>query len=391
MIQKVVKKYIDSDRFHISIVTLSIIFTYYQDRVGTTHYLFFVGPPNCGKTNNLTLFEEMGYRCMGSSGLTAANIYEFLGGKEEGMGTIAEDEADDIDESRDKMKVYKNGSRKGKPYHRIDTSSGRNQAKFYTFGFKAAAAERLPDPEKAGGLMQRIIPINCRSGDPKFDISEVVNPMGDDNFEELRQELNHCPKLLLIYRLQHFHKPIPNIYINLKNRERQLFKPILRIFQGTKIQETIRHILTEFVNKKRRENMDSLLAFLYVSIKRLVDEQRARQIDATTIDGSKTVSISFKAIWLLITNPDINPGKQVPNKPNSYDSDEFGIFSIKEIGAKIRVLGGELPKHQGKERVYLFTEDTMDRLAKLYGDSLEVKISLEKPPPDSTPTVEDDE
>ena len=92
MIRKVVKKYIDSDDFHISIITLSIIFTYYQDRVGTTHYLFFVGPPNCGKTNNLTLFEEMAYRCMGSSGLTAANIYEFLGGKEEGMGTIAEDE-----------------------------------------------------------------------------------------------------------------------------------------------------------------------------------------------------------------------------------------------------------------------------------------------------------
>ena len=119
--------------------------------------------------------------------------------------------------------------------------------------------------------------------------------------------------------------------------------------------------------------------------------EEGRQIDTTTIDGSKTVSLSFKAIWQLITNPDINPGKQVPNKPNSYDSDEFGTFSVKEIGAKIRVLGGELPKHQGKERVYVFTEDTMDRLAKLYGDSPEVKISLEKPPPDPTPTVEDDE
>ena len=106
--------------------------------------------------------------------------------------------------------------------------------------------------------MQRIIAINCRSGDPKYDISEVVNPMGDDDFEELRQELNHVHKLLLIYRLQHFHKKIPNIYINLKNREKQLFKPILRIFQGTRIQETLRDILTEFVNKKRRENMDSL-------------------------------------------------------------------------------------------------------------------------------------
>ena len=34
-------------------------------------------------------------------------------------GTIAEDEADDIDETHDKMKVYKNGSRKGKPYREI--------------------------------------------------------------------------------------------------------------------------------------------------------------------------------------------------------------------------------------------------------------------------------
>ena len=119
MIKKFVGKYLDADDYHISIVTLSIIFTYYQDRVGTTHYLFFVGPPNCGKTNNLTLFEEMAYRCMASSGLSAANIYTFLGSWEEGMGTIAEDEADDIDETHDKMKVYKNGSRKGKPYREI--------------------------------------------------------------------------------------------------------------------------------------------------------------------------------------------------------------------------------------------------------------------------------
>ena len=100
------------------------------------------------------------------------------------------------------------------------------------------------------------------------------------------------------------------------------------------------------------------------------------------IDGTKTILLSFKAIWQAITNPEINPGKQVPNKPNSYDSDEFGIFSVKEIGAKIRVLGGELPKHQGKEREYVFTEDTMERLSKLYGDTPEVKISLEKPAPD---------
>ncbi len=148
-IKKIVKKFIDSDDFHISIIGASIIFTYYQDKAGMVYYLFFVGPPGCGKTNNLALFQEMAYRCMCSSGLTAPNMYQFLGGEEERMGTIAEDEADNIDKDRDKMKVYKNGIQKGKPYFKIDTSSGRRQSRYFTFCFKVAAAERLPDPEKS--------------------------------------------------------------------------------------------------------------------------------------------------------------------------------------------------------------------------------------------------
>ena len=56
------------------------------------------------------------------------------------------------------------------------------------------------------------------------------------------------------------------------------------------------------------------------------------------------------------------------------------------------MLGGDSPKHQGKEREYVFTEDTMDRLAKLYGDTPEVQISLKKPSaPDPTPMIEDHE
>ena len=74
-IKKIDSKYIDADDYHVSMLTVSVIFTYFQDRVGTTHYLFFVGPPNCGKTNNLTLIQEMGYRCMGSTGM---NVCRYL-------------------------------------------------------------------------------------------------------------------------------------------------------------------------------------------------------------------------------------------------------------------------------------------------------------------------
>jgi hypothetical protein len=292
-------------------------------------------------------------------------MYEFLGGKEEGMGTIAEDEADDIDEKPEKMKVYKNGSRKGKPYLRIDNSdSGRKQRRYFTFCTKVAAAERLPDPEKAGGLMQRIIALSCKNGNPKYDISEVINPMGDDNFEELRQELNHAHKLLLIHNLLHHHKKIPDIYTNLKNREKQLYKPMLRIFQGTKTQKTLTEILTNFLNEKRRENTDSLLAFLYQQVKQIVDLKKS---DAES--KGKTIPsffVAFSDLWDIITDPLVNPGKESKYKPSSYDSSQFGEFSQKQIGSKLKVLGGKPPKRRGSQRGVIFDEDTMQRLSRMY-------------------------
>jgi hypothetical protein len=87
------------------------------------------------------------------------------------MGTICEDETDDIDQDLDKMKVYNNGYTTGKPYVRIDTSVGRQQNKFNTFGFKAVAAEKLPDSVIAKGFRQRIIELRCVYGCPAYDIS----------------------------------------------------------------------------------------------------------------------------------------------------------------------------------------------------------------------------
>ena len=50
-----------------------------------------------------------------STDLTYANIYQFLGSKHEGIGTICEDEPRNIDEDMIKMKIYKNGYTTGKP------------------------------------------------------------------------------------------------------------------------------------------------------------------------------------------------------------------------------------------------------------------------------------
>ena len=115
-VKSIWEKYIDADDFHISICAADTIFTYSQDKIGLTHYLFFVGGNGSGKSNNLTVLHFLAYRNMMSSGMTAANVYQFLGSREEGIGTICEDEADNIDEDR------KNESAQKRVYYRISLS-----------------------------------------------------------------------------------------------------------------------------------------------------------------------------------------------------------------------------------------------------------------------------
>ena len=128
-VKSIWRKYIDADDFHISICTADTIFTYYQDKIGLTHYLFFVGSPGCGKSNNLLVLKYLAYRNFTSTDMTATNIYQFLGSGEEGQGTLCEDEADRIDEDRQKMAIHKNGYIKGFSVARTEISFGRKQNK----------------------------------------------------------------------------------------------------------------------------------------------------------------------------------------------------------------------------------------------------------------------
>jgi hypothetical protein len=62
-----------------------------------------------GKTYNLHMYNLLAYRNVLSSDMTAANMYQLLGNGKHGVVTMCEDEADDIDEDREKMKIYKDG------------------------------------------------------------------------------------------------------------------------------------------------------------------------------------------------------------------------------------------------------------------------------------------
>ena len=96
----------------------------------------------------------LAYRNFMNTDVTTPNIYQFLGNKEEGQGTLCIDEADNIDMSHEIMSLSKNGYTKGFPVARIDTSNGRKQYRYFTFCFKALS-RKITRFSKGEGLQPK--------------------------------------------------------------------------------------------------------------------------------------------------------------------------------------------------------------------------------------------
>lgn len=352
------RKYIDADDFHIVICAADTIFTYFQDKIGMTHYLFFVGNNGSGKSNNLRVFQQLAYRNMFTSDMTPANIYQFLGSIEEGQGTLCEDEADNIDGDRDKMKIYKNGYTKGIPVLRTDASSGRKQYRFYTYCFKAFAGEKTPDPMTAKGFLQRVIELPCFSGFPKYDITEVINPAGEQEHQALLDELTDTRRILFVYRLLHFHEIIPKIKLNISGRENQLFSPLIRLFQKSDTKKDLLPVISKYISQRREKNADSFHAFLYRMVKELIDAH------GDTIESD--------LVWKTLINT--LPGEFQQNKPLSYQSADFGEISQRYIIQTLKDIFAAEKTRDRKARKLKFDKAKLERLGRIYELQMDIQV-----------------
>jgi hypothetical protein len=358
-------KYIDGDEFHLKLCAADTIYTYFQDRLGMTHYLFFVADNDAGKSNNLTLFNILGYRNLMTTTMTHANVYNFLGSREEGVGTICIDEIDNIEEYPEMMSILKSGYTKGFPVVRIiDSVHGRRQVKFFTYCFKAMAGERLPDELEARGYMQRTIVIKCLPGFPKHDISEVTDPAGAGEYQDLLDELNEVRKLLFCYRLVHFKDAIPNIKLNIHNREKQLFKPLLRLFQRTQTFDILKPVISKYIRERRMAKANSYHAFLYRMVRDLIDSNHG----SMELESSNIMNF-FKA------NVD---WKEIPFKPQSIETVEFGVVSQKRLIQTLKeVFHAEPPRRNGSNRRLVFKQNVLDRMKDTYEMDIEIQVDFE--------------
>jgi hypothetical protein len=363
-------KYIDAEDYHIVICAADTIFTYFQDKLGMTHYLLFVGDNNVGKTNNLIVFQYLGYRPLFDTSITPANIYQFLGSMEEGQGIILEDETDHIEQLEEKMKIYKVGYKTGAKVSRMDTSSGRNQQSYWTYGFKAFTAEQQPDSHKGKGFNERIFVIKCSIGNPEYDISEVISPAGDEKYHLLLDELLDMRKLLLIYRLLHHRHPIPDVSLNIMNRDKQLSKPLIRLFQGTKCVNEILGSLSKFLAEKKERKGNTLEARLYRIVEDLADLGAQG-----SLSDNDTIILESKLIWDTIKEK--IDGDNIQGKPQSYETAEYGPISQKKIASILEDrFEGEHTRDE-KVRKLKFSRKKLKRLGTNYSFINKIEIIRE--------------
>ena len=351
-------KYIDADNDHLAICSADTIFTYFQDRIGTTHYLFFVGDNNTGKSNNLVMFQYLGYRPMFDTSVTAPNIFRYLGGVEEGQGIILEDELNNLDYDTDKKKIYQVGYTSGAKVTRTnETIAGRKQERYFVFGFKAFSSERTPDSGKSKGFNERILVIPCAPGDPKYDISEVINPAGDKEHSELLTELLDIRKLLLIFRLLNHDKDIPNIQLNVKNRDKQLSKPVIRLFQNTKAVQEVIGALSKYLLDKNRRKVNTFDARLFFIIRELVKNKGPRLLNSDIWDVIKQEMEGYEL------------------NQQSYITEDFGqITKTKVTKTCIDRFGAQYGGNTGKSRFLLLDQKRLSNLDINYSSIKNIEI-----------------
>ena len=184
-----------------------------------------------------------------------------------------------------------------------------------------------------------------------------MNDAGDPKYKKLFREMDDLRKLLLVYRIIHYDDQIPDIQLSIKNRDKQLCKPVLRLFKNTKALKEIIAALSKFLAEKNDKKLNSLDSYLYSIISDLVK-------------NDNTI-ISNELLWGIICSL---PGSSIPYKPQSYQTDEFGSVSKTRVTRICEDKFGATNRHDGERRSLVFNKAILQKLKGNYSSVKEIEI-----------------
>jgi hypothetical protein len=328
----------------------------------TTHYVNVTGDNETGKSTIGYVYSYTGYRPVRATAISTANYYRTLGTSEPGQSTIIEDEADNIEQDTDKVKILK-GSYEYDirvPKTNMNTKD-QKQNWFYGYCFKMIISEKPLDPNKAKGLVERCLTFHCRPAinDNLHSIKEItINPPGDPDKQKLYRELMDFRKLMLCYRLIHYSDHIPDIDTGLKNRDKELGGPLLRLFHDTKTFDEIKYALQKFLAQRKAKKEKTIESALQPLIVKLVT-------------SNNTLELFLEQIWDAL--PDIIPGKLNPQNQDEFWSNEYGPIYRNTLSQKIVDAFGADRKRKNNGVVLIFKEEKIKALKIMYEQEVQGK------------------
>ena len=141
---------------------------------------------------------------------------------------------------------------------------------------KWIAMEELPDSRKTRGIFDRSFIFKFIVGHVDYNIKDIIRYAGEPKFKPLNDKLIHTHKLLFAFRLIHHNDVIPDIQINIENRNAELTKPLLRLFfsenNASLAVEEIRLALSKFIAEKNELKSNSIESAMYITITELINE-----------------------------------------------------------------------------------------------------------------------
>jgi len=266
------------------LVLSDLLLTYELERISTLHFPFFVGETESGKSSAVHLFRYLAYRCLYGEDIPNADIYNFLGIDEEGTGTIAEDESQELDRNREKIRTYKNSYSKGSLKARIImTQNSKKQVFYKTFSPKIFAGEKIPNDK---GFKERLAVVNMLEGKPSSNIKRISS----EEFDELINIRN----ALLVYKIQNVRKPLPEFNSGLEQRDQELWEDFLNVVADTKYFEKCKETAKYYTTQRHEAIWNSLEAKIFKILIKILDQN---------------LEVSLEKFWIYLTdNQDILTG-----------------------------------------------------------------------------------
>jgi hypothetical protein len=369
-------RFVDTEPRNSTLLTLNTLTSYFQDKFSTVPYIWLIGDNGSGKGSILMTYSSIGYRVFYMTGASGANICEYLGTIEDGQGTIAEDEVNNLDQDEYKRLLYMTGYAAGGSVPKIldAGTSARDQRYYRSYCQKMSASENLPSIKYSKGVLDREFIVKCVKGFPRYNIKSIKKKTKTPEIMQLINELQSIKKRLFAYRLVHYDDVIEEIQdISISGRALELTESALQLFYQFKVTEEDNQIfeqeiipaLSSFLNDRLGRRSNSLEGKLYPIIRMMLEAQDTDEFDNNTIFNTAMSEME---------------GRDLPGKTDIFYVDDLGATVTrtkitKVLREKFKAVPIQLIKPDGsRPRGHKISKEVMERIRASYEDQWEIKI-----------------